>query len=281
MVTRFGWLFVGAFVLWVVISDVTNLPYDDLTLQTEKFKKYNTNNISSRFGNINGTPFSIPSNYLFFPVEYLDKSIWEPSKDKNYYKNKTTKDAISNFSIHVHWPSLKPRSRENEKSYLESRRNKVEHQWLVVNVQAINLNAPYYTTQRKDNSLSRVLRSHIEEKGTRTLPDGVKYVFKGKPAIDGLSYAVPEGTAAEVAELWNKKLYWIGDIKSIVTTSIHCPNGKFPNPKLVGKCIQYFEMPEIKAIISVRYRPNMRPNFEDIQLKVTNLILSFKSNSAE
>ncbi len=241
-----------------------------------------------RKGNMNGVPIAIPSNYLFFPIEYLDNSIWDPNKGKGYYNEKTYNDGIQNFSVYLQWPSFSPRSRDNEASYLASRNEYGPHNWLILSVRDDYIRSPR-PPETQDNGRARILRGIIERLSTDKMRVGneqefryhpeIYYELRGKDAETELQWAVPVGPGTEISRIWNRALYWEGDLKGVVSTMIICGNGALPNPMQIQSCNQEYDLPELQAHVKVRYTRNWLPQWREIQTRTKEFVLSLRADS--
>lgn len=228
-------------------------------------------NVPPRIGNINGTKLSIPAQYLFFPVEYVGESVWEPRKDK---PQRTFDSGIGNFAIYVQWPTLAPRNPKNEQSFQASVRSGMAHDWIRVGVVA-------QPKSRFPNGYANHVKYDLENKIKNHNPPGnPRYEMKGLDPKLGLNWAIPVGTGTDKATMWNMVMYWNGDPEKSVTTYIACDNGSFPNPNVVAECRQEFLLPELKVDIAASYKINLLPHWRAIEDEVRKLILSFQASQS-
>lgn len=243
------------------------------------------NSILIRKGNINGVPIAIPKNYFYFPFAYRDKSIWEPTKpgDKKP-EERTFEDGVSSFAIYVHWPDMQPVNAENTKSYWDSRSSDREHSWLLIGLDeslATNPRPP----QTPENGLARNLKGIIKRLPENSVAPkykkddsdskGAYYVLQGTDQVIGLQWAEPVGSGIEKFEIWNKLLYWQGNMDGIVTDLIRCYNGRLPNPVFYHKCIHRFEFPEWSSYVSLEYPRSWLPQWRELKEKARDLLLTF------
>ena len=248
-----------------------------------------------RKGSLNGIPYSIPSNYLEYPVEYLDTSIWSSHKPKVDYENRTYTDAIQDFAIRVHWPDFKPRTMENNRSYLKERYAPVPTAWFTISVDHGYVDAPR-PPKTPDNGMARVLRGKLEElsgewqskyplkvrdpdTGKNVVLKGVHYEMRGLDRGTRLQSAVPVGPGTEAFATSNDSLYWLGDKNGVVETLITCEHGKINIvgvPNAIGSCQHRFDIPEIKAEVTLYYSINWLPHWKEFQDRSRLLILSLR-----
>lgn len=274
---RIGLLLIAVLIAWIAFS----VGWRYLRAQFPSPNKVSVSpyseNVPPRIGNINGTPISVPAHYLFFPMEYMGESVWEPRKDKPV---RTFDNGIGNFAIYVQWPALNPRSPKNEPSYQESIHNWKAHDWIMVGVQA---NPP----TRVANGYANSLRYDIENKIDNYRPLGnPRYEMRGLDPKLGLNSAVPVGPGTERRSGWNLTLYWAGNAQQSVPTYIQCSNGSFTTTGLVteagpaARCTHEFQLPELKADIRATYTINLLPHWRAIESEVRKLILSFQSSQS-
>jgi len=226
-------------------------------------------------GNMNGVELSIPAKYLR-AIEYTDKSIWEPNKGKDYYKNKNYKSSLSNFAMYLQWPELKPHSLENDKSYYAAK-GIGHNEWFMMEVISWPM-TEQARAHRKNSSWPKgwaVMFARNSIKNSR-LPEGVVYQDQGVDST-GLHYVKPVGPGAEKVEFWNWKVYW----SESRNTLIKCPNGAYAYPEAVGLCTQHFLIPEWQANVAVTYKSPWLSNWEQIQDEVIKKIKSFKRTQKE
>lgn len=226
---------------------------------------------SPTIGNMNGVKLSIPYGYRQFPMEYEDESVWEPKKEHPF---RTFDSRINNFSIHVQWPTLEPRSPKNEASFLHSSNILGAHGWLVVGINAKDLRNP--SSSLPDLGLSGRLRNRLTHPERSRTPAGVRHELKGLDPITGLQIAVPVGAGSEKRQMWNDALYWNGDRDQTISTYIECPHGAFSSPDVVGSCHHSFVIQELKSEVAITYKANLLPQWREIQAKTQQLIMSFK-----
>lgn len=235
-------------------------------------------------GRFNGVKLAIPANYIYFPFEYEGESVWDPKSKKPEH---TEDSAVNNVALQVHWPSMQPRTPENAKSYEAAQDRRWPSDWMIVGVQ-INVPPPTDPTTGKPivlegNGSWRVLRGRIERLQSTHLwfPKGtdpsVHYELKGRDRSLDLDVATPVGKGSEKSALWNETLYWDGH-DTTVSTLIECPNGAYPDPKVVGSCEHRFDLPELNSDITVRYSPNHLHEWRRIQAEVARLIISFRTH---
>lgn len=242
-----------------------------------------------RRGHINGVPISVPLEYMHFPVEYMDKSIWEgPKPGDKRPEDRTFDDAIGAFTIYAHWPDMQPRNRENGLSFLQ-RDDGGEHPWILIGVSDGYIRSPR-PPQSPDNGLARVLRrimerlteypqdildpSDPERKRTIKTTD-LRYALRGADPATGLLWAEPVGPGTHNFHGWNMVLYWQGDKDAIVTDLIECYNGKLRNPRSFLKCRHQYELPEWKAYVAFTYPRSWLPHWRDLKARSRELVLSF------
>lgn len=227
-------------------------------------------------GSMNGVELSIPVQYVAFPVEYADKSIWEPNKGKDYYKSKTSKSALSNFAIYVQWPGLKPHSRENDASYFASQSTAGDHKWFMIGVASWPMNLISKSKENRwDPSQWAIdfVRKHMEYT-KKQFPAGVSYKDHGYDESTGLYLVKPTGPEAVEWAVWNKSSYW----SSSGEIYIECDSGRYKSPKPVGLCTQRWHLPELQASVSVTYKHPMIYRWKEIQEKTNKLINNFRVN---
>lgn len=244
--------------------------------------------IPVRKGNINGVPIAVPSNYLYFPFEYNDQSIWEARKpgDKRP-EERGFADAVGAFAPNVRWPDLKPRSPETEQSFW-NRKKPGGDPWLFIGVvdNGPNSSIPKYGWAPHLRGLIKRLaerpqRRYLPPKDPKGfLGDAedvqVHYELRGVDPATGLQWAEPVGPGVETFETWNYVLYWQGDIDGHVSDLVECRNGRMPNPSTQIRCEHNFELPEWGAAVDVSYRRDLLPQWREIKARTRELLLSFQ-----
>lgn len=283
--------------LWLILR-ATLIPYLAQRYTPESFRMLYGDSSGSfppkkpgvpRRGQINGVPIAIPLGYMYFPVGYKDKSIWEGRKpgDKKP-EDRTFEDAIGSFSIYAHWPDMLPRNPENWLSFIK-RDDGGEHPWLLIGVDDGYIRSPR-PPQAPDNGLARVVRVKFEnlEKYPRTILDpsdperqrtlqtsDLRYALRGTDPATGLLWAEPVGPGTENFHTWNEALYWRGDKDGIVTDLITCDNGRLRNPRSFLKCEHQYELPEWKAYVSFDYPRSWLPHWRELKARSRELVLGF------
>ena len=273
-----------------VFNKKSNKNLDSDNIQSVSFTK----DIKLRSGNINGVHILIPSTYLYFPVEYKNKSIWEKSKSSDkQYEDRGFKDAIGAFSLFVNWPDLEPRHLSNRINPRINTAQNAHAEWLIIEVNGYARPSP---PQTPDNALARVLRGKLRKlsaeylarwpvkiidktdpnKKRRINTRNLRYEMRGIDQITGLNWAIPIGDGAERFYSWNISLYWRGDINATVSDLIECYNGKLENMNSVSLCSQSYELKDWKAGVTVKYPRRMLSKWRDIKSRTIKLIYSFQ-----
>ena len=208
-------------------------------------------------GNLNGVPIVIPGNQIYFPIEYKDTSIWDPST-QNKRQTRTFDDAIRAFSIQ--WPDINPRRSEVKGAPSDGTYASQIHPWMRIAV-TDDSRAPR-PPETPDNGLARVLKGKLErfseraktiidpndpERSRRIKVTDVRYASQGTDHITGLQWAEPVGPGTERFYSWNLALYWQGEKNGIVSDFIRCFNGEIPVPDTVQRCYHRFELLELNA----------------------------------
>jgi len=289
--------------LWLILR-ATLIPYLAQRYTPESFRMLYGDSSGSfppkkpgvpRRGQINGVPIAVPLGYMYFPVGYKGKSIWEGRKpgDKKP-EDRTFEDAIGSFSIYAHWPDMLPRNPENWLSFIK-RDDGGEHSWLLIGVvddYARNPRPP----KSPDNGLARVLRGIIQrlaehphqiidptdpEQKRRIESRELRYEIRGVDAVTGLLWAEPVGLGTGRFHAWNLVLYWQGDMNGSVTDLIECYNGKLPNPKSFQKCEHQYLLPEWGAYVSFDYPRSWLPQWRELKARSRQLVLSFQQTPNE
>jgi len=236
------WIALIALLWWAIDAFP---PPNTSTEKTQPVKK------TIYMGNMNGVELSIPAKYLR-AIEYTDKSIWEPNKGKDYYKNKNYKSSLRNFAMYLQWPELKPHSLENDKSYYAA--NGIGHnEWFMMEV----ISWPMTEGEKDARQIEpkaigwaeKLVKKNIEGPSKRRLPEGVSYKDYGVDSSIGLHLLRPTGKKAEKREMWNDSIYWSVSKNTFIT----CPNGAYAYPEAVGLCTQHFLIPEWQANVAVTY----------------------------
>lgn len=237
-----------------------------------------------RKGNLNGTPLAIRGDYLEFPVTYLDKDPWTAASSPDYYQKKTYVDGIADFAVLVRWPSMEPHKPSNDPSwklYGQSRAT----EW--IGIAAVgDLKAEARPPYKTDNGLARSIAGRIEgvvkfpsqrvEHDGRVTTMDLHYVLHGLDPALGLQVAKTAGRDADRPGGGNADLYWRGDLQHVVETSISCSRGTRPNPDLAHTCTHAFEMLELGAYVSVYYTVNLLPQWQQIETRAREFILSLR-----
>lgn len=251
-----------------------------------------------RRGDLNGTPFAIPSNYLVYPIEYLDTSTWDPKKPKIRYKDRSYADAIQEFTVRIHWPTHTPRIVGNSRSFPYSKYHSGTTEWVSVSVNHgyVNASRPPLT---RDNGMARVLRGGLERlsdirqierplkvrdanTGADVIVRGVHYEMRRIDPETELQSAIPVGHETDTFHLWNISMYWSGDMNGVVDTLIICHPGKMKivnDPDAVGKCQHHFELEKLKAQVTLYYPISLLTEWSDLQDMSTRFILSLRQPS--
>lgn len=278
-------------VAWRMLGHPTSRELHHLSTRADSYPVSNT----LRKGNLNGTYFAIPSNYLEYPVEYLDTSIWGAKEPEINYENRTYDDAIQEFTVRVHWPDFESHVAWSSRRSLESRQDRGATEWVSVSVNHGYVNAPR-PPLAPDNGMARVLRGRLERlsakrqterpleirdaiTGANVIVRGVYYEMRGLDPKTGLQSAVPVGPETETFHGWNNLLYWAGDMNGVVEVLISCYQGKVKiinKPDLIGKCEQHFEIPNIKAEVTLYYPSSLLPQWEELQDRSRQFILSLR-----
>lgn len=237
-------------------------------------------------GNLNGIPIAVPSNYLYFPFEYLDKSIWEaPKPGDKPYSQRTYEDSVGGFSIYVHWPDMQPRHQKNNLIFLTKDENG-GNDWLMVSVHSDYISIPR-PPKTVDNGLARVLKGKIKYLENKLVNGGpwgkrekvqVRYEQRGQDKVTGLNWAIPVGPYTELFHTWNEALYWQGDKETVVTDLIECDIGKFSNPNSYQKCRHKFEFPGMKTYVILSYPRTWLSQWRELKAKSQTLLLGFKAD---
>jgi hypothetical protein len=251
-------------------------------------------------GNMNGIPLAIPRQYIEFPVEYNDKSIWEARKpgDKKP-EQRTFEDAIGAFSLLVRWPEMKPRweSFELKRKFLEETSDGSEHPWLSIGVTARQM----IHSKGKEYGYALPLQAHLRRLSERPQESrhrptsgkggalcstsanteliSVHYQLRGLDPASGLQWAEPVGPRTECFHTWNMAWYWAGDMNGLVTDMIKCDNGKLPNPKAYQECTHYYAIPEWGAGVTVTYPRRWLPQWREIRARTLSLVLGMRPPS--
>lgn len=241
----------------------------------------------NRKGSLNGMPMAIREDYLEFPVSYTDKSPWESASSPDYYQKKGYADAISSFSVVLHWPSMEPHKPSNHTGWLTYRTFKPTD-WFSIGIagdlkpEARPPYTPYNRLARNiRNSMKRVIESpykRIESDGKEVRAD-LRYELHGLDRNLGLQVARTVGRDAARPGGGNNTFYWRGDLQHIVETSIRCPAGILPNPSSVHTCVHEFEMLELGAYVTVYYTENLLPQWQQIEAHAREFILSLRVDS--
>jgi len=229
--------------------------------------------IPVRIGSLNGIPMAIPANYLEFPVEYVGETIWDPSTQKGNYTYNTP---ISNFSVYVKWPSMRPRNILKRADEMPLEIPNEKNGWISVSIiyEPMKLDINYV-----EYGLTRTLKRYLDhpEAIIRTsMPKDVHYRVKGKDAKLGLEYAVPVGPGVEKYHMWNNKLYWVKN-HGKVDTFISCQNGRFYSEKINRKCWHEYFWKEMRAFVNIEYAATLLPQWKSIETKSRDLIISFEN----
>lgn len=288
----------GALILWNVFPS-TGLVSNQAVLQqsTALSGQALTHSVGndSRQGSLNGLPFSIPESYLEYPIEYLDSSSWLLDDHTINPNKRTHDDAIQEFTLRVHWPDLGPFVGSSSRDHTADRHALVRSNWLSISVNYGYVNAPR-PPEVPDNGMARLLRGRLERlssewqskhplyvldpaTGKNVLLTGVHYEMRGLDRQTGLQSAVPVGPGTETFHIWNNALYWQGDENGIVETLITCYHGALSissQESAIGRCEQKFDIPEIKAEVTLHYSVNWLPHWKQFRDRSKFLVLSFQ-----
>ena len=246
-------------------------------------------------GNMNGIPLAIPRQYIEFPVEYNDKSIWEARKpgDKKP-EQRTFEDAIGAFSLLVRWPEMKSRweNADMKNKYFDEHVGKEgEHPWLSIGVTAWPIRSKGkeygYASQlnaRLKQLSERPQARHLPPPGKESSWCGlsgtnelvsVHYQLRGLDPASGLQWAEPVGPGTKCFHTWNDALYWEG-MNGFITDLLVCQNGAFMRPVLHHECTHYYEVPEWGAEVTVTYPRRWLPQWREIKARTLSLVLSMQ-----
>ncbi|WP_428422560.1 hypothetical protein [Methylibium sp.] len=237
-----------------------------------------------RKGSLNGIPIAVRGDYLGHPITYTDKSDWEPASSPDYYQKKTYADDMVGFDVVVHWPSMQPHRPSNHSSWLTYRSFKPT-EW--ISISAIGdlkayQKAPVPVVNRLarniNNDIKRVVDSpykRIESDGKEVLTD-LRYELHGPDQALGLQVAKTVGRDADRPGGGNFTLYWIGDLNTIVETSIRCPAGILRDLTSVHTCTHQFELPELGSFVAVDYTENLLPQWRQIEARAREFVLSLR-----
>jgi hypothetical protein len=240
-------------------------------------------------GNMNGVPLDIPSNWLFtYPMEYADKSAWEgPKPTDKRLSQRTHADALNTFTLYLRWPDFASSSPALEKTPYAGYGKGGDSEWMLITLSRYYKDTPQ-PPKTPDNGLARVLRGRIEglsknslrlgnEESPRLHPE-IAYALKGVDPATSLNWAVPEGPGTEQFEIWNKALFWGGDLNKNVSPLIVCYHGTIqPGPGQKRICRHEYELPELGAYVTVAYTSNWLPLWRDIQARSREQVLSLRA----
>lgn len=244
-------------------------------------------------GNINGIPITVPRTYIYYPVEYKDKSIWVPRKPGDKPNEaRTYDDAISAFTVYVRWPDMKPR---DQAAIISGRDTKMEPQrWLLTEVGAYSPEAigrdlgwapvlagelKYLSPEGLAKRPAQILDPADPEQRRWIRTHEPRYALRGIDAASGLNWAEPVGPGVERFYTWNMALYWSGDVKGYVSDFISCYNGTVASPDGIQICRHNFNLPEFGASATITYPRYLVPQWRAIRSNIKKLVLSFKSST--
>ncbi|WP_153099397.1 hypothetical protein [Paraburkholderia hayleyella] len=204
-------------------------------------------------GSINGIQVIIPAEYKFFPVQYKGDEIWSNPPVRHAPGPDVP---IESFSLLLHYPDFAPLNRSNQASWLGRSGEKTQRlEWITVGIN------PWQNSKNQTPAawFKKYIDLSINIEETRFQPGlffGLQHEKSFKPVNPN-------------SKLGRKEIFYDHDKKS---TYIECGDGSNP-PEI---CDHTFIVPEIEAIVDVRYAKENLEHWENIQQKISELIVSFR-----
>lgn len=235
-------------------------------------------------GNLGGVPVSIPPNYLhIMGVEYAGDPHWlEPRKGERPVR--TFDSQFTSIGLTVHLPDMKPHLPENDASYQKRYKSVGNREWLEVGILA--------------GSGMGVGDKTLEKPYEYLFPNQEKFNQYRYEKLPELKYGLIEFKAIGINEPYDRtRMYKVFDdnvydvtnhhllfyrTDGKITTMIECGAGVAAVPGGIQSCSQRFLLlPEIKAEASLRYPPELLPQWRELQDGVRRVILNFRATPAD
>jgi hypothetical protein len=233
-------------------------------------------------GDLGGVPVSIPREYVRL-VAYDGDPNWL-EKRTGPAPARTFESKLTSFGIMVHQPTMKPLTKENQSAY--EKRGRWDTEWVEAGVLAASslysdftnttdFTRPYSwawaipdaKTGEKLNS-STVYASAESVHGLKAWR-ATKETFTSPPII------LDDNNRDH--SMYNHHLYF-GYEDGVPIALIKCGSGLASVPGGLKTCHQRFYMlPEMKAHVSIAYRPEMLQHWRLYQQQFKELLLSFKT----
>lgn len=209
-------------------------------------------------GNLKGVCVSIPSEYRFFPINYVGEDVWSGK----HIKGPATFDTpIQSFSIRAKIPDMSPKTPENEKEWDESFRKGGWYPWLSVDIQLTTYDLPP----------AQWLQRWLVRDSESFRSPGWYYKELDEKRF-GLTTKVFVGPGPNKSDSNNRDLLYDAENWG---TIIYCGAGPTGRPGGKHSCHQYFSIPEINALAEYYLYPEDLSDWKKNQEKLTTLIKSF------
>jgi hypothetical protein len=230
-------------------------------------------------GDLGGMPVRIDRRVVHF-VEYDGDPGWGERR-AGPVPRRTSSSKLNSFGFYARYPDLgslsDPEVREDFERYQSTQRAtnhgaKIKTTWLDGAVLA----GEHYL---EHGSLDRFYNNTIGDPDRRGI--GRQFISADSP-VDGLQLFIPRGTDPVTGELWRYVSAGAGDIyihrnsEGRVSTYIRC--GYSHGTRYYAGCEQNWDMEQhdLSINVSVRYTPDLLPQWRSIQAKLTDVILGFR-----
>ncbi len=223
-------------------------------------------------GSLNGVKVRIPAEYQFFGVQYegenaFDKTTWR--------KMPATMDTpITEFSILLRASNFEPRRNPQDHKDWVAEGSNFENKtdWLNIGVQhhsAANITPRTFVDKWHSSTVEQL---HTRGAG------GLIYDLKTQPdSLYGLQVNIPieRPNQPQPKFKWHEDHLYLTPKESKEQAVVSCTPPEEHHPKKIWFCEQRFLLARIASTVTVRYRIDQLPRWQEIQTKVSVIVNSF------
>lgn len=224
---------------------------------------------------LNGISITIPSNYLFLPIEHEGQNIWAPPPEPKPQYDENSE--VKSFSIRVRLPDFEPRTPQNNQDYLNSF-HQMTDKWIVVGIDPFDLSkvTPKVTPE---NYLTINLERTLKMPQHYGKGQYLSWMHSSDKRF-GLSVEVLDGADYTKPSYDNKQILH-AEKDGRTYTFITCGVGPTAKPGGQHTCHQKFVLEDISTTVNFSYPPKRLEDWAVMQDKVAQLIRSFLADRSQ
>jgi hypothetical protein len=224
-------------------------------------------------GDLGGVPVKIPRDFARF-VEY-DNDPHFMEKRRGAPPKRTYRSRLRSFGFEVRYPDMI--SIKNETGKEKKHRNIYNSMWLSVGLSSgeYNYRTPHLDAYLEQYSNTNYIFQKLDNPiyGLETyIPIRAKFPWERRHQ-NAEEYPIEKFRSKIGYELHDQNLYFFRDPDGHAVTFIACSNALIES----ATCRQRFLMKSpIRAAVDFSYRRALLPHWQDMQSKITSLIIGFK-----